>query len=150
MPDSMNRRLAHSRGGAGLVEDIAADDLKWRSATWYSVSAAKRLILFKLATITSLPVPIAPDRSGQHPASIHELCPDGAFVQNRSREVYDMLDSASDPMDDSYMPANVSPDPVENNKATVRRMLKRLSVGDIAGFTEALAPNYVRHCQSMP
>jgi len=39
---------------------------------------------------------------------------------------------------------------VEENKATVRRMLERLSAGDIAGFTDALAPNYVRHCQAMP
>ena len=39
---------------------------------------------------------------------------------------------------------------VEENKATVRRMLERLSAGDIAGFTGALAPNYVRHCQAMP
>lgn len=39
---------------------------------------------------------------------------------------------------------------VEENKATVRRMLERLSAGDIRGFTDALAPNYVRHCQAMP
>jgi len=39
---------------------------------------------------------------------------------------------------------------VEENKTTVRRMLERLSAGDIAGFTDALAPNYVRHCQAMP
>jgi len=39
---------------------------------------------------------------------------------------------------------------VEENKAAVRRMLERLNAGDIAGFTDALAPNYVRHCQSMP
>lgn len=39
---------------------------------------------------------------------------------------------------------------VEANKATVRRMLERISAGDVAGFTEALAPNYVRHCQAMP
>ena len=38
----------------------------------------------------------------------------------------------------------------EQNKATVRRMLERLSAGDVAGLTEALAPNYVRHCQAMP
>ncbi len=42
-----------------------------------------------------------------------------------------------------------SPD-VEANKATVRRILERLSAGDVAGFTSALAPNYVRHCQAMP
>jgi predicted ester cyclase len=39
---------------------------------------------------------------------------------------------------------------VEANKATVRQMLERLSAGDVAGFTEALAPDYVRHCQAMP
>ena len=39
---------------------------------------------------------------------------------------------------------------IEENKATVRRMLERLSAGDIAGFTDALAVNYVRHCQAMP
>jgi predicted ester cyclase len=38
----------------------------------------------------------------------------------------------------------------EENKATVRRMLERLSAGDVSGFTNALAPNYVRHCQAMP
>ncbi|MCX6549670.1 MAG: ester cyclase [Acidobacteria bacterium] len=46
-------------------------------------------------------------------------------------------------------PAN-SNDRVEDNKATVRRMLERLSAGDVAGFTDALAPDYVRHCQAMP
>ena len=39
---------------------------------------------------------------------------------------------------------------VEENKATLKRMLERLSAGDIGGFTDALAPNYVRHCQAMP
>jgi predicted ester cyclase len=39
---------------------------------------------------------------------------------------------------------------VEVNKATVRRMLELLSAGNVAGFTRALAPNYVRHCQAMP
>ena len=39
---------------------------------------------------------------------------------------------------------------VEENKATVRRMLERLSAGDVAGFTNALAPDYVRHSQAMP
>lgn len=38
----------------------------------------------------------------------------------------------------------------EENKATVRRMLERLNAGDIGGFTDALAPDYVRHCQAMP
>jgi predicted ester cyclase len=41
-------------------------------------------------------------------------------------------------------------DQVEQNKVTVRRMLERLSTGDISGFTDALAPHYVRHCQAMP
>lgn len=39
---------------------------------------------------------------------------------------------------------------VEANKATVRRMLERLSAGDVAGFTGALKTDYVRHCQAMP
>jgi ketosteroid isomerase-like protein len=39
---------------------------------------------------------------------------------------------------------------VEANKATVRRMLERLSAGDVDGFTVGLAPGYVRHCQAMP
>jgi predicted ester cyclase len=39
---------------------------------------------------------------------------------------------------------------VEANKATVRRMLERLSAGDVQGFTDALAPDYVRHSQAMP
>lgn len=39
---------------------------------------------------------------------------------------------------------------VEAHKMTVRRMLERLSAGDVAGFTSHLAPNYVRHCQAMP
>jgi predicted ester cyclase len=39
---------------------------------------------------------------------------------------------------------------VEVNKATVKRMLERFSAGDVAGFTAALSPNYVRHCQAMP
>jgi predicted ester cyclase len=36
------------------------------------------------------------------------------------------------------------------NKAVVTRALERLSAGDVEGFTEALAPGYVRHCQAMP
>ncbi|NJD10997.1 MAG: ester cyclase [Gemmatimonadetes bacterium] len=36
------------------------------------------------------------------------------------------------------------------NKALVTRALERISAGDVAGFTAALAPNYVRHCQAMP
>ena len=43
-----------------------------------------------------------------------------------------------------------SDDRVETNKATLRRMLQRLSAGDIGGFAEGLAPDYVRHCQAMP
>jgi predicted ester cyclase len=39
---------------------------------------------------------------------------------------------------------------VEANKSTVKLMLERLSAGDVAGFTAALAPDYVRHCQAMP
>ena len=39
---------------------------------------------------------------------------------------------------------------IEANKATVRRMLERLSAGDVAGFTAHLSPDYVRHSQAMP
>ena len=39
---------------------------------------------------------------------------------------------------------------VDRNKATVRRMLERLSAGDVAGFTDNLVPAYRRHCQAMP
>ena len=39
---------------------------------------------------------------------------------------------------------------VEENKATVTRMLERLSAGDVDGFVGSLAPGYVRHCQAMP
>jgi predicted ester cyclase len=39
---------------------------------------------------------------------------------------------------------------VESNKATVTLMLQRLSAGDVAGFTDHLSPNYVRHSQAMP
>lgn len=39
---------------------------------------------------------------------------------------------------------------VAGHKATVRRMLARLSAGDVAGFTDCLTPNYVRHSQAMP
>lgn len=41
-------------------------------------------------------------------------------------------------------------DRVEQNKATVTRMLERLSAGDISGFTDALVADYVRHSQAMP
>lgn len=39
---------------------------------------------------------------------------------------------------------------VADNKATVRRILERISAGDVDGFTAALGPDYVRHCQAMP
>jgi len=39
---------------------------------------------------------------------------------------------------------------IERNKATVTRLLERLSAGDIDGFIDGLAPSYVRHCQAMP
>ena len=39
---------------------------------------------------------------------------------------------------------------LEQNKATVRRMLDSVSAGDVDGFVESLAPGYVRHCQAMP
>lgn len=48
------------------------------------------------------------------------------------------------------MSGNTTNQWVESNKATVIRMLERLSAGDVAGYTDHLAPNYVRHCQSMP
>ncbi len=49
------------------------------------------------------------------------------------------------------MSSSTNGDPqVEANKATVHRMLERLSAGDVEGFTSALAPDYVRHCQAMP
>ena len=48
------------------------------------------------------------------------------------------------------MPHTTDGSRVEANKATVRRMLERLSAGDVAGFTDHLSPNYVRHSQSMP
>ncbi len=40
--------------------------------------------------------------------------------------------------------------PVEANKATVRKMLASLSEGDIDGFVAELSHDYVRHCQAMP
>lgn len=39
---------------------------------------------------------------------------------------------------------------VEANKSLVAHALERLSAGDVDGFVEALAPDYVRHCQAMP
>jgi len=45
------------------------------------------------------------------------------------------------PDDDSQLAAN---------KAVVIHALKRLSSGDVDGFVQALAPDYVRHCQAMP
>lgn len=44
----------------------------------------------------------------------------------------------------------ISSSRVEINKVTVRQMLQRLSAGDIAGFSNHLSINYVRHCQAMP
>ncbi len=38
----------------------------------------------------------------------------------------------------------------ELNSAVVRKMLHRLSEGDIGGFVDSLSPSYVRHCQAMP
>jgi hypothetical protein len=38
---------------------------------------------------------------------------------------------------------------VEAAKATVRRMLQRLSMGDVAGFTNHLSPDYIRHSLAM-
>lgn len=38
----------------------------------------------------------------------------------------------------------------EANKATLLRILERLSAGDVDAFVAALAPTYVRHCQAMP
>ena len=48
------------------------------------------------------------------------------------------------------VPEPKSDNRVEQNKATVTRMLERLNAGDVEGFTEGLAPDYVRHCQAMP
>jgi predicted ester cyclase len=39
---------------------------------------------------------------------------------------------------------------VEANKATAMEMLAQLNAGNIGGFVEHLADNYVRHCQAMP
>lgn len=39
---------------------------------------------------------------------------------------------------------------IEGRKLTVRRMLERISAGDIAAFVRELAPGYIRHCQAMP
>jgi predicted ester cyclase len=39
---------------------------------------------------------------------------------------------------------------VAANKAAMKRALERISAGDVDGFVEILAPNYVRHCQAMP
>ncbi|NIP83336.1 MAG: ester cyclase [Gemmatimonadetes bacterium] len=49
------------------------------------------------------------------------------------------------------MPAFRTADPdLQANKQTVTRMLERLSAGDVSGFVDSLAPDYVRHCQAMP
>ncbi len=42
------------------------------------------------------------------------------------------------------------PEQVAANKALLEGMLKRLSAGDVDGFVQGLAPDYVRHCQAMP
>jgi predicted ester cyclase len=47
-------------------------------------------------------------------------------------------------------PASDRDSRAEENKATVSRMLERLSAGDVDGFVDCLAPGYVRHCQAMP
>lgn len=39
---------------------------------------------------------------------------------------------------------------VQAHKNRLRRMLDRLNEGNVEGFVEALAPDYVRHCQAMP
>jgi predicted ester cyclase len=39
---------------------------------------------------------------------------------------------------------------VDANRATVKEMLAQLNAGNIDGFVEHLADNYVRHCQAMP
>jgi predicted ester cyclase len=43
-----------------------------------------------------------------------------------------------------------NPTRLEVRKATLRRMLERLSQGNVRGFTDALSPDYLRHCQAMP
>lgn len=48
------------------------------------------------------------------------------------------------------VPRPSSSNRVEENKQTVRRMLERLNAGDVEGLTDALSPDYVRHCQAMP
>lgn len=39
---------------------------------------------------------------------------------------------------------------IEAHKLMLTRMLESISAGDISGFTDHLAPDYVRHCQAMP
>lgn len=39
---------------------------------------------------------------------------------------------------------------IDAHKATLVRMLAGISAGDINGFVDSLAPDYVRHCQAMP
>lgn len=39
---------------------------------------------------------------------------------------------------------------VQDHKDLVDRMYDRLNQGDLDGFVEGLAPDYVRHCQAMP
>jgi predicted ester cyclase len=38
----------------------------------------------------------------------------------------------------------------EANKATVARMIESINRGEVAGFTRALSPDCVRHCEAMP
>ncbi len=39
---------------------------------------------------------------------------------------------------------------VAAHKAAWKRALEQISAGDVDGFVEILAPNYLRHCQAMP
>lgn len=39
---------------------------------------------------------------------------------------------------------------VQAHKDLLGRMFGRLNEGDVEGFVEGLAPDYVRHCQAMP
>lgn len=49
-------------------------------------------------------------------------------------------------MTNQMFSSNVS----ETNKATIKRIIEQLNKGNIKDFTDALLPDYVRHCQSMP
>lgn len=39
---------------------------------------------------------------------------------------------------------------VQGHKDLLGRMFDRLNEGDVEGFVDGLAPDYVRHCQAMP